>query len=199
MNKDGIEGRYFWTYPLILMCCSERWTERSSSRHWMGRYGGCSPRPLVQVRIICLVHNFRTTHYIHIHMSNDPLTAPKHPSHNRDHSRAKILVRQRFRRFTTTTVRFDASESCLRTHFNLEFLIERSITAVDYYGRVFSVNTIHWQSRVYVTVTKSERTFRAHRCRTNCCQRTKIPYPCNCWDPAHIFPSKLHTKARPAM
>jgi hypothetical protein len=44
-------------------------TEGSSPWHWMGRHWRRCSGPLVQVWIIRLVHNFRTTHYIHIHIA----------------------------------------------------------------------------------------------------------------------------------
>lgn len=72
-NPVGYQGIFLnvhWskydTYSIILMGSSERRRKRSGSGYGMG--GRSSP--LVQVRIIRLVHHFRTTHYIHIHIAN---------------------------------------------------------------------------------------------------------------------------------
>lgn len=54
------------SYPVILMSGPEGRRERSGPGHRVRRDGGRRPSPLVQVRVIRLVHYFRTTHIIHI-------------------------------------------------------------------------------------------------------------------------------------
>lgn len=77
------------TYSVILMGSSEGWREWSSPGHGMGR----CPRPLVQVRIIRLVHHFRTTHYIHIHIANPSTSAPYNPTDTFLQTNHRHLVR----------------------------------------------------------------------------------------------------------
>lgn len=171
----------YHAHPVILMRRSERGTKGPSSGHRVGRHWRRPPCPLIQVRIICLVHNFRTTHYIHIHISKHPArTADLNPLYP---SETITDTNKTGRKSLSLENRRCGDQDVCRI-FPLKLCQPPNVEIFVYY-RI----TSQWQNHgTHSTV---------NRYQTNSQSGIKIPYPCNPVGSSQIPPTSRQDEVRP--